>query len=105
MYVKRTDTGEIYYNWLKDRYTAAGKYDEFLQKYTFTATVKKYTKLPDGSTKVTEEKVIRPLSVFSYKAPFNPNWVESPGGTGIFSEVDPWSSNAIDDKYDPTDTD
>lgn len=105
VYVKRADTGENYYNWLKDRYIAAGKYDEFLQKYTFSATVKKYTKLPDGSTKVTEEKVIRPLSVFTYKAPLNPNWVESPGGTGIFSEVDQWSSNAIDDKYDPTDTD
>ena len=30
VYVKRADTGENYYNWLKDRYIAAGKYDEFL---------------------------------------------------------------------------
>ena len=30
VYVKRADTGENYYNWLKDRYIAVGKYDEFL---------------------------------------------------------------------------
>lgn len=88
--VKKFGTSQSYYSWLYDQYVAAGKESEFNDKFTYTKTTK------DG------KKVITPLSAFSYSAPVNPMWVESPSGTGIFSEIDEESSLFVDQKYDPT---
>lgn len=92
VYVQKPGTNQTYYDWLREQYTNAGKEQEFLDKFTFTYTTSK------GKT------VIKPLSVFSYKAPTSPKWIEQAGGTGIFSEIDEYASWLVDQKYDPTDS-
>lgn len=90
--VQKFGTQQSYYHWLQSQYEAVGKLQEFEDKFTFVHTNQK-----NGKT------TIKPLSVFSYKAPRNPQWIENPGGSGIFSEVDEFASSFIDTKYDPTD--